>query len=266
MHEPQWTHWYMVAFFTLFGVSILRRGEGFAALDGLFCGPRRSEGELGDRLVHAYRRRQHNENLPSRTMGLIVGGTSLCAALIAATTQAPVVVLYAALTFVLAAVLTVAYARLERVEAPRVASLQVRDARAVAPLFVWILVGMTSFAPLLWLRQAPVAALLSTCAGAAIALLGYRVASTSTLLTGEDVAVERFIDDRLRTIRTVNLLATAVGPSFVFEALTGFTDSAIRVAAMLLALVALAVSLSLQYVLLRRRPSAAGIAASSPYA
>lgn len=262
MHDIVWIRWFMVVFFTGFGAWMLITRDSFANASGFFRCFHLDE-PAQTRLVSAYRRRERSEALPSASMGGVLGALSLALALIAALTQAPVTLLYAADVFALAAILTLGYARLRRATRRRFASLHVRAAGTIAPWYAWAIVAITSVLPLAWLPRTPVSACLVTAAGVAIVLLAWRVASLPALLNGEDLAVEAFVDERLRAARVTNLLSTAVAPSFVFEAFTGYTDSPLHVAALSVAFVAFNTMLWLYVRLLRRGPSVAEVSAWS---
>ena len=109
----------------------------------------------------------------------------------------------------------------------------------------------------MWVPTAPLAAALIAAAGVAIVILARRVATMPALLSGEDVAVESFVDTRLRAVRAFNLLGTAVAPGFVLESFAGYTDSAAHAAAMGFGGLALLVMTFMLVRLVRRPPSQA---------
>lgn len=258
MHEATWIRWYMVGFFVLYGLWLIVKRQRFASAGSFCCGLCLDQ-PMQQRLVLAYQRREQLEGLPSSRMGAILGGLSLLMAVLATITQVPVVVLYAANVVALAAILTFTYTHLRQLTKRRVATLQLRDPNTIAPWYAWTLVSTTVVLPLLWLPSAPVASCLVTAAGVAIAVLARQVASMPALLSGDDVAVEAFVDARLRKVRAFNLLSTAIAPGFVFEAFTGYLDSAAHAAAMAFGLLTLTVMIWMQIRLLRRRPSQADI-------
>jgi hypothetical protein len=259
MHEYGWVRWYMVAFFILFGAWLLIRRASFASARCVVPGAGLDE-RTTDRLQAAYCCRRRREALPSVAMASIIGGTSFAMAALGAFTRASVTLLYAALTVVMAGVLAGAFVRLRRSESRRVASLRARDPSTVAPWYAWSAVAVAVVLPLLWLERAPLGSLTVVCAGVTILVLARRVAAMPALLLGEDLAVERFVDERVRADRTTHLLAVAVAPGYVFEAFGGFTDSPAHVVALAFTLVALAAVTLLSTTSARRRPSPAQVA------
>jgi hypothetical protein len=192
-------------------------------------------------------------------MGGVLGGLSLLMAVLAGLTHVPVVLLYAANVVALASILAFTYTHLRQLTRRRVATLQLRDPNTIAPWYAWTLVSTTAVLPLLWLPSAPIASCLIAAAGVAIAVLARQVASMPALLSGDDVAIEAFVDARLRKVRAFNLLSTAVAPGFLFEAFTGYRDSTAHSAAMVFGLCTLTVMIWMQIRLSQRRPSQADI-------
>jgi hypothetical protein len=203
----------------------------------------------------AIERRECLENLRTRTMAYVCGAASLLAAVVTALTPVPATMLYALVCVVLAVSVATAYERLRRAGGPRVASLRARDPNAVAPWYAYALTAVAVVSPLAYLAVAPTAAVLVTIAGLLIAGVGCGVAASPALIPGNDVAVDLYVDDRLRTLRTVNLLSTACAPAFVFSSFTGYTDSPLHVGVELVTFAAFAITFVLQIVLMRRRPS-----------
>jgi hypothetical protein len=258
MHGDVFIRWYMVAFFILLGAVLLAYRRSFASVRAYFLMQPQC-GAIGKRIGAAVRRREEREALPTSTMGLVVGGSSVALGAVAAFTRAPVTLLYELLALVLGLTLFAGYMRLRRAGGRRTASLRRRDPETVLPPYAYALVAIAVVMPLTWLPAAPVAALLTTLAGLVIALTGWGIAAMPAILTGDDAAVEQYVDDRVRSGRTVNLLGTAVAPGFFFMALTHYTDSRLHVAALVVSTIALLVSVALQFGLLRRGPSAADL-------
>jgi hypothetical protein len=243
----------------LFGAWILRSRRCFSSVGALIrrpCG----DSPYAQRLRDAVDRREALEALPSEAMATWIGGASLAAALLAALTPIPATLLYAVVCVVLAGTLAAAYLRLRRAGGRRVASLRARRPEGAVPAWLSALVAVAAVSPL--------AAILVTAAGLLIVVLGNRVVHLPALLTGQDPAVEEYVDDRLRAVRSVNLFATATAPPYVFEAMT-FTIAfaqdhdvrhvALHVAAMLASLVALLVSCAWQFVQMRHAPGASDV-------
>jgi len=101
---------------------------------------------------------------------------------------------------------------------------------------------------------------LVTIAAIAIALIGERLAHLPAVLGTEDPAVDEYVDERLRSVRSVNVVATATAPAYVFDCLTATVmqhgNVALHWAATLWALGALFVGVTWQLALMKRRPGA----------
>ena len=255
MHLDVWIRWYMVVFFTAFGVWFVTRGE-LCAQAGAWIGGRCDGTPWADRLAAVVRRREQLENLRTRTTAYIFGGCSLLLAVLAALTPLAVTILYALLCAVLALTVATGYERLRRVGGPRVASLRARNPNAFVPWYVYALTAVTAVSPLTFLAVAPVAAVLVTVAGLLMASVARGVAASPALIPGVDVAVEQYVDDRLRAVRTVNLLGTATAPALLFATFTRFTDSALHLTVEGICLATFLVCLTLQTAWIRRRPGA----------
>jgi hypothetical protein len=228
MHDPFWLRFFMVAFFVGFGCWLFVKRTLFAGAGGL-CTAELDEAECL-RLTAASQRRERLERLPSSAIGLWLAAISFVMAALAAFTQIPLAVLYASNVLALAAAFGAAYLRLRKVQGPRFALLRERDARARGPAYAWLLTLLAVVLPLAWLPRLPAQSILVTLAGLSIVWLARCVAEMPALLTGEDVAVETFLDTRLRVMRVASLLAIAAAPAFVFESFSNYTDSTAHVA------------------------------------
>jgi hypothetical protein len=263
-----WLHWYMTAFFALFGAALLVWGRCFGSIGPLIRRPC-DDTRDAQRLCEAIERREELEALPGAAMGRWSGGASLAAAVISAFTPVPTTLLYAIVCVVLALTFASAYLRLRRAGVRRVASLRARSRAKTVPAWLTALVAVAAVSPLTFLGDAPFAAALVTAAGLLIAFLGDRVVHLPALLSGHDPAVEEYVDDRLRAVRSTNLFATATAPAFVFATITatllrvqnGFDPlSSLHVGAMGVSFFAWIVASAWQYVQMRRGPNAADVA------
>lgn len=258
MHVELWIRWYMIVFFTLFGVWFLMK-RTTCAKAGAFISGVCDGTPWADRLAAVVRRREQLEDLHSQTMAYVLGGCSLLLAVLAAFTPLAVTLLYALLCVVLALTIATEYERLRRVAGPRAASLRMRDPGAVAPWYVYALTAAAVVSPLTYIPVAPVAAVLVTIAGLLMGGVALGVVKSPAVIPGNDVSVEQYVDDRLRAIRAVNLLGTSAAPAFVFASFTGYTDSALHVAVEIVTFAAFMVCLGLQIAWMRRRPGAVEI-------
>jgi hypothetical protein len=253
-----WLHWYMIGCFVLLGVGMIAWRNCFANV-GAFIRVRSLGSAQEERLRTAIARRERTEDLPGAAMGITIGATSLAAAVVGALTPVPVVLLYAAVAVVLSATLAAAYVRLRRAGLRRIASLRPRTSGSVIPWWLQTLVVVAAVSPLTFIDAEPVAAVLVTVASVGIALLGERVAKLPALLGDEDPVVDAYLDDRLRSVRAVNVLATAAAPAYVFEAITfvlaavtSRNVAALHVVAMLVALAGLLAGCAWQFRLMWR--------------
>jgi len=254
-HDVIWLRYWMTGFFAAFGVFMIVKRGCFGSASS-FTRMIDVSGDLEDRFDAARRLRTCDEALPSAAMGMTIGCIGLALALGAALTNVSLGALYALLASALAIVLTFAYLRLRSVRTRSYAALDVRDARAVAPPYVWALAAVATVTPLVWLRSDPVVALIVTVSGVVILVLANRVAAMPALLHGDDVTVERFVDIRLREGRTSNLLAIAVAPGYVFEAFTGqFVSDPLVSATTLIGLIAVLITNYRLAVVMRKSPS-----------
>lgn len=258
MHVEPWIRWYMVAFFALFGIWMLQK-RSMCARAGALIAQRCDGTPWSTRLAAVVVRREELEDLRTTTIATTVGVTSLVLAVLAALAPIPVTMLYPVLCVVLALSVAIGYERLRRAGGPRVASLRARDPNAVVPPYVYALVAIGVVSPLTFLPVSPDAALIVTIAGLLVAGVARGVAASPAFVPGQDVAVEQYVDERLRAVRTVNLLSTAVAPAFVFASFTGNFDSPLHASAEAVAFAAFAVCLTLQIVWMRRSPNAGEI-------
>ncbi|HEY0394683.1 MAG TPA: hypothetical protein VGD01_09330 [Candidatus Elarobacter sp.] len=260
-----WLHWYMIVFFALFGAGmVLWRNE--LARVGPLIGVAALDGADEARLRVAIERRERLERLPAAAMGNTVGCAALAAAVAGTLTPAPTVILYAVVCVVLAATLAAAYVRLRRAGPRRVASLRARTLSTIVPWWLQTVVAMAVVSPLAFVDVEPVAAVLVTGAALAIAVLGERVARLPAILSDEDPLVDAYVDERLRSVRAVNVLATATAPAYVFEAITlvlGAMEThrfpPFHTTAMLIGLAGLVVGVGAQLILMKRSPGAADV-------
>jgi hypothetical protein len=108
---------------------------------------------------------------------------------------------------------------LRRAGGPRAASLRIRHPWNVLPWYAYGAVTAVALLPLLRVDRTPLAAALVCAAALLIVATGWNVASLPAQLGGDDVPVERFVDERVRMVRVANLLGTSTAPVFVFFAL-----------------------------------------------
>jgi hypothetical protein len=229
--------WCMVGFFALFGVWMIYARGCLGSVCSMVPVVR-GDDAAQNRLHRALADRSDREGF-SAAIGAAIGACAFVAALVTATTALPLALLYAALAIVLALGLFAGYVRLRRIGGPRAASLRSRHPWQVVPWYAYAAVSVVALLPLLALDRTPVAAVLVSAAALLIAATGRQVASLPALLAGDDVPVERFVDERVRRVRVVNLLGTSTAPVVVFFGLGVLHPSPLDVAATLFAIAAL---------------------------
>lgn len=261
-----WLHWYMVGFFVLFGILMLAIRRRFASAGSMVrvsC-----DEPYAPRLRAAVARRERLEALPSSVLAIAIAIASLGAAAIGLFVTGADTLLYAFVSLVLTFSLAAAYVKLRRSGGRRMASLRARRREAIVPPWLSAGVAVAAVSPLAFVDVAPVAAVLVTLAAVAIGVLGDAAARLPAILPGDDPAVDEYVDDRLRSVRAVNLTATACAPVYVFDAVTwvfataraGFgAAGALHLAAMLFALVVLLAAVAWQIALVRRGPAAGDV-------
>jgi hypothetical protein len=211
---------YVVAItFLLSGLLTIAKRKLFGSASA-FVGKLNVSGELKCRLDAACRQRERDEAFPSSTLGAGFGALQIAIAMLIAATNISLEILFACMYCPLAVVTAVLYLRLRAAGAKRYASLDVRDLIAVAPSYIWAVAVIATVTPLLWLPVDPTGALLATISGIAISILGNRVATMPALLHGDDLVVERFLDDRLREGRTSSILALGIMPGLSLHVLS----------------------------------------------
>jgi hypothetical protein len=264
MHDGM-IQWFMVGFFILLGAWQMLTRERWGGNLVRMCDASALDERAQTRLESAYGDRLGIERLPCAMVSVYCGIVSFAMALVAALGLVPVQVLYAANVLVMASLTTAGILRVRRAQLRRVASLALRAPGAIAPAYVWTLVASAVVLPLTWLPTAPLPAGLATAAGVAIVFLAREVARMPALLSGEDIAVESYVDAQLRSSRVATLLALAVAPAFFFEAFTGSADSVgllslLQNGASSVGLAAVMLTSIRLFAMVRRRPSPADAA------
>jgi hypothetical protein len=228
-----WLRWGCGALMIVLAIWLLWTRNEFATQANLFRTIQLGEPAL-DRVMSAFEDRVSTEGLPSAPIASVLAVLALISAALTAFTTLSIPALWAILDVSIALLCTIAYARLQALRVRRFATLQVRDPNAVVPLREWLMISVAVLLPLCWVTIEPFPAIAVAAAGATVVALARRVASIPALLLGKDFAAERFVDDRLRQLRTLELLsyAAATVPFFI-----NFTDvtvhAMLRLAALL---------------------------------
>lgn len=210
-------HWIWAGAFFISGAYMFLRPDCITRIRGPF-GRRLRVGEnLQERFDAAVARREAAERLP-RAIPFSIGAIAIGLGLLAALTEGQPAVMYGVLCLSISTITGIAYMQLRNMQSKRVAVLAPRSAVSVIPVIWYLLaafgaLAILSFAAHADLRVAAISVCISTLTTTAIA---FRLAHLPALLSGEDVPVEQIVDDRVRTLRTCNVLALALVQPFVF--------------------------------------------------
>jgi hypothetical protein len=182
-------------------------------------------------LDRALEARERLEGVPA-WFGRALGTLFLLGACAAALDRTSIVLVSTIVTTASAALLAAAYFRLRSVGGPRVASLKARSAGV--SWFWFASVALAACSPLLVFPVSPVTAAATAAASVAIVVLAWMVADLPALVRGDDVVVERFVDDRVRRVRVAAMLQAAITPAylFVFLNLNLFLSTPVTIAAL----------------------------------
>lgn len=217
-HETVLLHWIWAAVFLGGGSYMMLRPGCFTRIRGKFGRPLfDAHDEMGERLQAAVARRERAERLP-RAMGLYIGGVTIALGIIAALTRIEPGVLYGVACLLLSGITGITYMQLRNMQVKRVAVLAPRVAGSVIPPY-WYAIGVINALSILTfitrpeLRAATILVCISSLATMAIAS---RLTHLPALLSGEDVPAEQLVDDRVRALRSCNVLALAMVQPFVF--------------------------------------------------
>lgn len=169
------------------------------------------------RLDRALEVRERLEGAPA-WLGRAFGIVFLVGACVAAIDRTSIILVNAVVTAASAALLAAAFFRLRNVGGPRVASLKTRS--EVVSWFAFATVTVAALCPLLLFSASPVSAAVTAAASVSIVVLAWMVADLPALVRGDDVVVERFVDDRVRRVRVAAMLQVAITPAYFFVILT----------------------------------------------
>jgi hypothetical protein len=204
--------WFLVGLWTVFGIWSLCRPAGSSWIRDGFA-----KVQVADRarLDRALALRERLEGAPT-WLGRALGILSLAAAAVAANNRVAIDLLVAVVTLASAAFLAAAYSRLRKARGPRAASLKARIRSSVVPRSLFATVTASVLCPLFFLDVSPFAATVTAAASLSIVVLAWMIAGLPALVRGDDVAVESFVDDRLRHQRVAAMLQLATTPSVFF--------------------------------------------------
>lgn len=213
-------HWFYTAFFALLAWSFLRNPARYAATCAYFRNIDTDE-PARDRIMDASVRRKRLENI-SPNLGYYLGALNAVLAVLCGATWLQPSLWYAISTLGMALVTGVAYLQLRNSQRRRVAVLAPRGpGRAISPY--WIAAAfLCALTPLVDIPHVPLRfTAIAVCAATLIiASIGWRLTLMPALLEGVDLPAEQFVDDRLRSMRSMGAFAVAIGVPFVYLAQT----------------------------------------------
>lgn len=169
-----------------------------------------------ERLMAVAGRREALEGLSPRLghwMALAAG----LMAILAAVTDVPVGLLYAALCVAIAGIATGFFLQLRQAQRRRVAILAYREPHRLVPAWLPSLLmaeSLLTFCGVTLSSWWP--PLVVSLASIAVILLAERISVMPSMVEGEDIAVETFLDDHLRAGRAAALYALAAAQPMVF--------------------------------------------------
>lgn len=194
------------------------RGDRMTAVKRAFCWFSFPDGyDWGTRIQRAIERRQIAEG-PPVTLGRWTGGAGVLLSLACAFTSAPVAVLYAILCLVIAMLAAGVFMQLRNTQQKRVAVLSARTPDKVLPPY-WFALALLSSLSILPFAERPewtFAAIAVCISSLATAFVAWRLTQLGAILTGEDIAAEQYVDDRVRSYRVSTVLLLALIQPFVF--------------------------------------------------
>jgi hypothetical protein len=212
----EFSRWFMAATLGVNGALLLLGPRQFAAV----C-PHVSTRGLpavdAQRICAARGARQRREDVPA-WYGVVAGLGSLGFAAACAAGVATPALWYAAAFLTFALVMGAAYTRVRAAAGKRVAVLNARDPGSVVPPVWFAAAAGVAIAALVSseLRAPNWAAALIGASALASTWIAFRVSAMPALLAGDDVAAERYVDERLRFGRTTAVLLLAFVQVFVF--------------------------------------------------
>lgn len=213
----QFLHWFWVTFFAVFGIGVLvmPRSEIGAKRTGWLL--RVEDESVKSRVQAALRKRCEMEKI-APFVKIIPGAVSLIVSAVAALTPVEPGVLYGIVLLSGALSMTLAFVQLRNRQPVRVAVLSRRSASAVIPAIWFAAAALQGVLALSVLRvQADALGAVFVCVSTlACTILAWRVTEMPALLAGDDVEVERLLDERLRFHRAASVLFLALAQTFVF--------------------------------------------------
>jgi len=210
-------HWFWPAFFTLFGAFMWWRPPVDASC--AVCTAGVDDSDTVSRIRRVWSKRRETEHI-STGIRLLPVAASFAFALVTAFTPGSNGIFYGALMLVMSASAAGAYLQLRNSFPVRVAVLQQRKPGSVVPFPVFALIALQGIFALVALSQpgldTKLGAMFVCLSSLFCTWLAWRVTQMPALLAGDDIAIEQFVDNRLRFQRAASILIYASVQSFVF--------------------------------------------------
>jgi hypothetical protein len=220
MTAELFSYWYISIFLIVIGIAAIvsyrylgdvKRSVRYELRD-----PR-----TGERLRRVLERRQEIEGLGGRQV-LIAGVCYVFFGVLALTHVVTPTVAYALGCVDSALVLAVSFSRVRNTSERRAASLSPRTQTSAAPMFGYLGAAVAALLPLILVTQKQVqfAAILVSAASVTILVAAWWTAGMAAILTGDDVDLELYVDERIRRARVCSLLSLAYAVVPVFFAIS----------------------------------------------
>ena len=218
MHISEFIRLSIATAFALIGIFMLWTRPSITRMSGSF-GRLRVDDALRNRICASVAwRRQLDRSSPVFSWIFAIAYLALSGALFAKLVT--VVLAYAIFIAVGGFLLSVAYLQLLKKITPRAAVLERRPFLGGVPWWMFAVGFVATLSPWVFFRYdaAATAIVFATSWSLLFAALG--MTQTPSMVTATDVAVERFVDDRLRMYRVATLLAYSALPTLLFNNLT----------------------------------------------
>jgi hypothetical protein len=220
-------HWIWVAFFIVFGIYLMVRPGCLTKIRGMFERPLSGTGEeFQHRVQAAVLRREEAESVP-RVIAVYIGGITVALGIVAALTWIQSGLLYGVMCLLFAMISGITYLQLRNMQAKRVAVLAPRTPVSVIPAF-WFFAAVASALSILAFALRPdarVSTIIVCVSSLLTTAIAWRLTRLPALLSGQDIAMEKLVDDRVRATRSRNVLNLAIIQPFVLCSQLLITDT-----------------------------------------
>jgi len=216
MHNTEFTRFFLAAVYALAGVFFLWKRPSITTLYGCSVFDKVCVDEaVRARLKNALRHRiDLDQSQPIYNWLFVLSYFVLAALLFAGAVPTTLgIAIFAAVNGFL---LAVAYLRLLRKPAPRAALLTPRSVLGGVPWWMFAIGLVAALSPWTYFSGEPAVAVVIFAASWSLLFAAVGMAQAPSMITGGDVAVERFVDDRVRTYHALTLLSYSAIPPWIF--------------------------------------------------